>query len=187
MRLAHNQFIKHGLRFTCQRCGNCCRARGNVQAVLVPASEVSRIAAFLQLSPNDFLDAHCDIDAAGAVFLRSERRDCRFLGADNRCYIYSVRPAQCRAWPFWIENLNPESWQNNVKTVCPGADVGRLWRARDIDSIAAARDRAEGFCAASLTENEPANHDFIYLSRMNFENRFSRRRRPQRAYYPFAK
>ena len=52
--------------------------------------------------------------------------DCVFLdrtSADGKtgCSIYAERPAQCRTWPFWSENLTSRATWEAVKrrTPCP--------------------------------------------------------------------
>ena len=44
------------------------------------------------------------------------------------CSIYADRPAQCRTWPFWPENLTSRSTWEAVKrrTPCPGMGNGTL-------------------------------------------------------------
>ncbi len=54
--------------------------------------------------------------------------DCVFLRRDDdgkaQCAIYPVRPAQCRTWPFWPDNLSsPRSWQRASRH-CPGITRG---------------------------------------------------------------
>jgi Fe-S-cluster containining protein len=120
-----------------------------VQHVYPAPPDISAIAAFLEMSPVAFLATHCDTDAEGTPHLKGLSGDCRFL-EEKSCRIHPVRPAQCQAWPFWIENLNPETWNNEVMTVCPGAGKGRLWRAEEIDQIAARRDEREGFRLSAL-------------------------------------
>lgn len=66
-------------------------------------------------------------------------RDCVFLARDGAgraaCSIYPVRPAQCRTWPFWPENLaTPEDWGRAAKS-CPGMDRGRFYPIEQIRII----------------------------------------------------
>jgi hypothetical protein len=55
-------------------------------------------------------------------------RDCIFLGKDAAglatCRVYSIRPAQCRTWPFWPSNLSDiQSWCQAGQR-CPGINRG---------------------------------------------------------------
>lgn len=59
--------------------------------------------------------------------------DCVFLDRDSIpgkavCSIYKSRPAQCRTWPFWPENLTTRRAWEAVKrrTPCPGMGAGNL-------------------------------------------------------------
>jgi hypothetical protein len=65
-------------------------------------------------------------------------KDCIFLqeiAGGRTCSIYSVRPNQCRNWPFWPENLaNPDAW-NKAARKCPGINRGTLHSAAEIEQI----------------------------------------------------
>lgn len=53
--------------------------------------------------------------------------DCVFFDSQSRkCAVYSVRPRQCRTWPFWDSNLkSPATWEQTCKE-CPGSGKGKL-------------------------------------------------------------
>lgn len=124
-----------GLKFSCTQCGNCCRNHGEYSFVYLMPSEVGSIAAWLGLSRREFLARHCT-RKDGAVTLRTDSPACPFLGADNRCGIYPVRPKQCATWPFWRENLARAVWEDEVRACCPGAGKGELHSAAEIERIA---------------------------------------------------
>lgn len=70
--------------------------------------------------------------------------NCVFLDRDSQpgkalCSIYSVRPTQCRTWPFWPENVSSREIWEAVKrrTPCPGMGCGTLI---PIDQIRIQRD-----------------------------------------------
>ena len=63
------------------------------------------------------------------------------LDGDGRCRVYPVRPLQCATWPFWTENLKPETWNGPVRETCPGIGQGRLYSRAEIERLAAERDR----------------------------------------------
>lgn len=114
-----------GLRFHCTQCGHCCT--GGPGAVWVTEEEIRKIAEFRGLSLGEMRINYTRL-AAGQVTLREfANGDCVFLdGQTRRCSIYSVRPAQCRTWPFWNSNLeSPETWQK-AQAVCPGIGQGDL-------------------------------------------------------------
>ncbi len=131
-----------GLRFECTGCGNCCRNRGEYAFVYLTGRDVAAIAGFLKLSRREFLERHCT-KADGAVSLRMDAPACEFLGADNRCAIYPVRPKQCATWPFWRENLEKAVWEDEVAKDCPGIGRGKLHSRAEIEAIA--REDAEWY------------------------------------------
>lgn len=99
------------LKFRCSGCGNCCKDP------LLPLTDqdVVRITQRTGDKPQDFIrwvDRHgIDMDDEPEAFvrlrqgkrvmvMRHQNGGCRYLGADNRCTIYSSRPLGCRIFPF---------------------------------------------------------------------------------------
>jgi Fe-S-cluster containining protein len=92
------------------------------------------MAAALGLDPKAFHKQHArKVD--GRWSLRERRTDqgydCVFLDRESApgmalCSVYRARPAQCRTWPFWPENLTSRRTWDAVKrrTPCPGMDSG---------------------------------------------------------------
>jgi len=58
------------------------------------------------------------------------------LADDNKCSVYRVRPIQCKAWPFWTENLDEWVWHEEVASICPGINRGRLYSKAEVEKIA---------------------------------------------------
>ena len=129
----------NGLRFTCTRCGNCCRNHGDYAFVYLAEADVSAIARHLGLSREDFLRTHCQT-VDGWVTLRMDSPACPFLEAGQTCAIYPVRPKQCATWPFWKENLERATWEGAVKDCCPGIGRGSLTPAAEVERIARETD-----------------------------------------------
>jgi Fe-S-cluster containining protein len=125
----------NGLRFSCTRCGNCCRNRGDYTYVYLAPKDVSAIALHLGMPERTFLESYCQIED-GWVSLRMDSPACPFLEPGNTCAIYSVRPKQCATWPFWKENLRRSTWEGEVKADCPGIDKGELHSRAEIERIA---------------------------------------------------
>ena len=69
-------------------------------------------------------------------------KDCIFLkkiDGQKKCGIYSVRPQQCRTWPFWTSNLSsPNTW-NQAGQSCGGINRGRLYSFEEIEKIRKAK------------------------------------------------
>lgn len=112
-----------GLRFKCTRCGNCCT--GAPGYVWVNEDEIRQIAEFRAESVDDFRRRYVRLVGTAFSLIELDSGDCVFYDRDGRgCSIYSVRPRQCRSWPFWQSNLrSPETWEETCK-VCPGAGQG---------------------------------------------------------------
>lgn len=129
-----------GLRFACTGCGNCCRNDGAYAFVNLGARELEEIPRFLGLSREAFLERFCEKQPGRFPTLRMDQPRCAFLTDDSRCAIYPVRPMQCRTWPFWRANLEPEAWARVAATRCPGIGRGELWTREQIEAAADATE-----------------------------------------------
>ena len=101
----------------CLKCANCCKITGP----LFTEKDIVRIAKFLKMKPIDFITHYLRIDEENDYVLQSV--PCSFLGHDNYCSIYDVRPKACREFP----HTNRQKFQQiskltleNVK-ICPAA------------------------------------------------------------------
>jgi Fe-S-cluster containining protein len=114
------------LRFHCTGCGACCTG-GVDHVVETSATERSAIRAHLGISEAWFRRRyleHLDETTFG-IRLEADGR-CPFLGRDNRCRIYPVRPRQCRTYPWWPELVEHEhDWQREAKR-CEGMNQGAI-------------------------------------------------------------
>lgn len=77
----------------CLSCANCCSTTGP----LFTDKDISRIAKHLRLKPSAFTEQYLRIDEDRDYVLQT--LPCPFLGADNYCSIYEVRPKACREYP----------------------------------------------------------------------------------------
>ena len=77
----------------CLDCANCCKTTGP----LLTDKDVSRIAKHLKLKDQKFIESYVRVDEDGDFVLQS--LPCVFLGHDNCCSIYDVRPKACREYP----------------------------------------------------------------------------------------
>ncbi len=123
-----------GLRFTCARCGRCCG--GAPGYVWVEQAEIAPMAAHLAMETREFRKRFCR-NVWWRVSLRERPNgDCVML-TPGGCSVYEARPAQCRTFPFWADNVrSAEAWEA-LKRRCPGAGQGRLYSAEQIERIAA--------------------------------------------------
>ena len=97
--------------FVCRKCGACCRQPGFVR---LENSEGAEIAAFLGIAENEFADAFTALssDRRALVLKDKNNGECVMLDAEGACRINSVKPRQCREFPF--------SWRNeDSAAICP--------------------------------------------------------------------
>jgi Fe-S-cluster containining protein len=123
-------WYEDGLRFQCTRCGHCCT--GAPGYVWVNEQEIEAIAQHR----GDSVEQTTGLFTRAVGRRRSLREkangDCVFYDRGKGCTIYSVRPRQCRTWPFWESNLvTPEAWQKTCE-ICPGSGKGELIPAEEI-------------------------------------------------------
>ena len=127
--------ISPGIRFECQGSGKCCTSRGGYGYVYFTLADRKRMARHLGISTAGFTRRYCD-KTGGWFHLKNPKGDCVFLEG-KRCSVYEGRPAQCRTWPFWPENMNPRAWKQDVASFCPGIGKGRLYTAEEIATLVA--------------------------------------------------
>ena len=132
-------------RFECTKCGACCRDENLI--VTVTGSDIVRIAAVLELNPNEMLKALdfyvvSDDESipvglekfpsiateGGLSFIalkKMENGECVFL-KDQLCMIHPVRPVVCRSFPFVFDDSDGQrTWGLSAKKeICPGLRTG---------------------------------------------------------------
>lgn len=104
-------------KVNCLECGNCCK--GYSPRFKTP--DIKRISKFLGQKESVFIDKHLKIDEDGDYVLQSS--PCTFLGSDNCCSIYEVRPSDCSRFPYTDEDVfvkRPAITEKNI-AFCPAA------------------------------------------------------------------
>ncbi len=128
-----------GLRFQCTQCGRCCA--GAPGHVWVNDNERRQLADHLKMSVDEFTRIHTR--RIGLRYSLNERGpdqnwECVFQEKQDGhriCSVYDVRPAQCRTWPFWDDNLSSRRrWREVADKVCPGMNRGGLHPSSKIES-----------------------------------------------------
>lgn len=101
----------------CLECANCCKTTGP----LFTDKDIVRISKYLRLKPQAFLDQYLRYDEDQDWVLQD--LPCVFLGADNRCSIYEVRPKACREFPHTDRKKFQQITHLTLKNVavCPAA------------------------------------------------------------------
>ncbi len=101
----------------CLQCANCCKTTGP----LFTNADIDRIAKHLKLKAQRFVEQYLKIDEDNDYVL--QQVPCAFLGADNYCSIYDVRPKACREFPHTnrkkFHQINNLTLKNVA--VCPAA------------------------------------------------------------------
>lgn len=131
MTSAKKKFWSDGIRFECQGSGRCCMSRGSYGYVYMTLKDRQRMAKVLGLSTSAFTRKYCEV-TDGWHHLKNPSEACIFL-TGTRCDVYEGRPAQCRTWPFWPENMNAKVWQKEIAAFCPGVGKGKLHSAEEIE------------------------------------------------------
>ena len=117
-------WYRDGLPFTCTQCGDCCT--GEPGFVWVSDAEVQALAKSRGEKVAEFLAVYTRTSRGRRTLREKANGDCVFWEAGRGCTVYSLRPAQCRTWPFWESNLEtPADWERTV-AVCPGSGQGEL-------------------------------------------------------------
>jgi len=113
-----------GVKFSCQSgCGKCCDQPGGI--VYLSIKDAERISNHSGLSVDDWLERDARKTYDGRFVLKSREDDgiCIHLNENQQCSIYEVRPQQCKAFPWWGENLASDRSWSQVKELCPGIDA----------------------------------------------------------------
>ena len=117
-------WYRDGLPFTCTQCGHCCT--GEPGYVWVSDAEVQALAKSRGEKVTEFMAVYTRTSRGRRTLREKANGDCVFWEAGRGCTVYSLRPAQCRTWPFWESNVEtPEDWERTV-AVCPGSGAGEL-------------------------------------------------------------
>jgi len=107
-----------GLRFSCTGCGQCCT--GAPGYVWVTPEEIEQIATHLNLTVDDFSQRFLtNVKGRFSLVEMPKTYDCVFL-KDKKCQIYSVRPTQCRTFPWWPQLLKTEKDWKEAAHFCEG-------------------------------------------------------------------
>ncbi|MBF0779061.1 YkgJ family cysteine cluster protein [Streptococcus cuniculi] len=101
----------------CTACANCCRTLGP----LFTEADITRIAKHFRMKLSVFEDLYLKVDEDGDKVFQA--MPCPFLGEDNLCSIYDIRPKACREFPHTdckkIYQINHLTLKNTL--TCPAA------------------------------------------------------------------
>jgi len=110
----HEQEFK---RTDCLECANCCKITGP----LFTDKDIERISKHFKLKPQQFISQYLRMDEENDYVLQNV--PCSFLGADNYCSIYEVRPKACSEFPHTDRKKFQQISNLTLKNVaiCPAA------------------------------------------------------------------
>jgi len=92
----HEQAFK---TINCLECANCCKN----YSPRFKTPDIKRISRHLGLKESQFIDKYLKVDEDGDFVVRST--PCPFLGQDNFCSIYDIRPSDCARFPYTDEDV----------------------------------------------------------------------------------
>lgn len=101
----------------CLTCANCCKTTGP----LFTDKDIDRISKYFRMKPVKFVETYLRIDEDKDHVL--QQVPCTFLGEDNYCSIYEVRPKACREYPHTDRKdfHKISSLTINNTAICPAA------------------------------------------------------------------
>ena len=89
----HTAHTKTFKGIDCLECANCCKTTSPIFRKV----DIDRISKSMGMKSGKFEDEFLRVDEDGDFVLKSS--PCYFLGKDNKCSIYDVRPLACREYP----------------------------------------------------------------------------------------
>ncbi|MFN3605090.1 MAG: YkgJ family cysteine cluster protein [Leptonema sp. (in: bacteria)] len=111
---------KQNFYFQCTQCGKCCYGPGKVYFT---KNDLIAIQQFLKLNHQKWksLLEKLNLQKKDQLFVYYTNDKCLFLGKNNICKIYPVRPLQCLSFPFWSSNFSSKKSLQNLIQNCPGS------------------------------------------------------------------
>lgn len=102
-------------KIDCLACAACCKN----YSPRFKTPDVKRIAKHLRLKESELIETYLRVDEEGDFVVK--QTPCPFLGADNFCTIYEVRPSDCARFPYTDEDVLVKRQALTLKnaTFCP--------------------------------------------------------------------
>lgn len=99
----------------CLQCAACCKN----YSPRFKTPDVKRISKHLGMKESVFIETYLRVDEDGDFVVKSS--PCPFLGSDNFCSIYEVRPSDCVRFPYTDEDVLVRRQQLTLKNAsfCP--------------------------------------------------------------------
>ena len=102
-------------KINCLNCAACCKN----YSPRFKTPDIKRISRHLKMKEGDFIETYLRLDEDGDYVVKST--PCPFLGANNFCSIYEVRPSDCVRFPYTDEDVFLKRATITLKnsTFCP--------------------------------------------------------------------
>jgi Fe-S-cluster containining protein len=99
----------------CLQCAACCKN----YSPRFKTPDIKRISKHLRMKESVFIETYLRLDEEGDYVVKQS--PCPFLGTDNFCSIYEVRPSDCERFPYTDEDviLKREKLTLKNSTFCP--------------------------------------------------------------------
>jgi uncharacterized protein len=78
----------------CTQCANCCKTLD----IKFTEEDIERIAGHLNMEIADFVETYLETDEEDGSH-KAREKPCPFLGEDDHCTIYEMRPTVCQEYP----------------------------------------------------------------------------------------
>lgn len=102
-------------KIDCLSCAACCKN----YSPRFKTPDIKRISKHLKMRESVFIDTYLTLDSDGDYVVK--KSPCPFLGSDNYCSIYDVRPSDCERFPYTDEDVLLKRANITLKnsTFCP--------------------------------------------------------------------
>jgi Fe-S-cluster containining protein len=102
-------------KINCLDCAACCKN----YSPRFKTPDIKRISKHLKMRESEFIETYLRLDEDGDYVVKAT--PCPFLGTDNFCSIYEVRPSDCTRFPYTDENVFLKRQNITLKnsTFCP--------------------------------------------------------------------
>lgn len=102
-------------KINCLNCAACCKN----YSPRFKTPDIKRISKHLQMKESNFINEYLIVDEDGDFVVKST--PCPFLGGNNACSIYDVRPSDCARFPYTDEDVIIKRQALTIKnaTFCP--------------------------------------------------------------------
>jgi uncharacterized protein len=102
-------------KIDCLQCAACCKN----YSPRFKGPDIRRISKHLKMKETEFTEKYLKVDAEEDYVTKTS--PCPFLGSDNFCTIYDVRPSDCQRFPYTDEDVLLKRQKLTLKNVsfCP--------------------------------------------------------------------